>query len=704
VETYFYQYSVGTFIFILGLFYSFKQNYIGFHGRGLKNLLIFVLGIVGYMLLQGYMQFGDMDYSPAVKYTGGELKRGIKGQPLDYIIMVVYFLVILAIGTWFGRRQKTTKDFFFGGQRFSWWLIAFSLIATTIGSYSFVKYSKIAYQYGLSSSQTYLNDWFWFPLLIGIWMPIIYFSRVVSIPEYFERRFNRSVRLWATVLILIYLIGYVGVNLFTMGKALNMLLGWEILYSAILVASISAVYVTAGGQTSVIMTDLFQGVMLLATGILILYLGAEHLGGITALWENLPRGHRTAFPNFNTSSSFSGLGVFWQDGMANTAVFYFLNQGIMMRFLAAKSVNEGRKAAIIVPLVLMPVAACVVASGGWVGKALENAGHLPANMDPASVFFIASEFLCKVPGLFGLIMASLTAALMSTVDTLITAVAAIIVNDLYKPYVNKNASEKQLLKVARITSVSVTLIGIMLVPVFMIFDSIYAAHGAFTAAITPPLVVALLFSVLWRRFTAKAAIYTLAGGIFAIILSIFFPEIITPFAQGIPMAEAQDGIFSGVKQYKYIRAFYGLSVSFVIAIVSTFFTTPETAEKMKGLVWNTINDALKNYKGKEGDQFKSVKSNAFLLSLNNDTSNENEVALKAVLSQDLAKKLDAEAGDLIYVSDRRWWLGGLNSGHCVVETIDSSLESNHISIDKSLYELIMGNSKDKKSILVEKMY
>ena len=116
---------------------------------------------------------------------------------------------MLGIGTWFGRGQQSTKDFFFGGQRFSWWLISFSLVATTIGSYSFVKYSKVAYNYGIASSQTYLNDWFWVPLMLFGWLPILYFTRLVSIPEYFEKRLAGERRI-ATWLLLVYLIGYVG--------------------------------------------------------------------------------------------------------------------------------------------------------------------------------------------------------------------------------------------------------------------------------------------------------------------------------------------------------------------------------------------------------------------------------------------------------------------------------------------------------------
>ena len=149
------------------------------------------------------------------------------------------------------------------------------------------------------------------------------------------------------------------------------------------------------------------------------------------------------------------------------------------------------------------------------------------------------------PGVFGLILAALTAALMSTVDTLITAVSAIVVNDVYKPYIRPEAADRELLRVARVCAVSVAILGVVLVPLFMMFDSIYEAHGAFTAAVTPPLLVTLLLSVFWRRFTRTAALCTLVGGLAAVGLSIFVPEVIRPFAHGVPMQEVEDGFLSG---------------------------------------------------------------------------------------------------------------------------------------------------------------
>jgi SSS family solute:Na+ symporter len=703
MDAFIYQYIFGSVIFGAGLYFAYKQGYVGFSGAPARNLSVLCGGFLAFAVLQGWLQYGDMEVSPKVEFTGTFQRKKVLGTKIDYVIMVLYFLVILAIGTWFGRRQKSVKDFFFGGQRFSWWLIAFSLVATVVGSYSFVKYSRVGHQYGISSSQTYLNDWFWMPLFWFSWLPLLYFSGVSSIPEYFHRRFGSRVRGWVTVFMLIYLIGYVGVNLFTMGTALNTLLGWPVWTAAIVVASISAVYVTFGGQTSVIMTDLFQGVMLLATGALIFYLGFRELGGAEALWEHLPRSHRLAFANYNEDPAFPNVGIYWQDGVANTAMFYFLNQGVIMRFLAARDVNEGRKAMLAVPLILMPIAACVVASGGWVGKALEHAGVLPEGLESKEVFFITAELLSR-PGVFGLIMASLTAALMSTVDTLITAVAAIMVNDVYKPYFRPKASESELLKVARISSIVVTLIGVFLVPVYMSFDSIYAAHGAFTAAVTPPLVVTFFLSAFWRRFTTKAALASLVGGMGAVMLSLVWPEIIAPFAHGVPMLEGSDDFFAGARQFKYMRAFFGLGASTFLGVTVALLTKHEPHEQIEGLVCGTVPEAIRKYKGKAGDEMAKTKSTAKIVMTSEALGLSGPRDLPAMrISSALATALKASQGDLLYVSDSRWWLGGLYSTHGVVKDVFDA-EEKHLQMEADIADLVMTKKRRDLPVHIERLY
>ena len=702
MDPYLYQYSVGGVVFGAGLFFAFRQGYLGWSGNGLRNLVAMLAGLAFFMGLQGWLQYADMNEAAAVPYTGSGLPEGVKGQPIDYFIMVLYFGAMLFIGTWFGRGQQTTKDFFFGGQRFSWWLISFSLVATTIGSYSFVKYSKVAFTYGIASSQTYLNDWFWVPLMLFGWLPILYFTRLVSIPEYFERRFGRRERRIATWLLLVYLIGYVGINLFTMGQALNILLGWPVLLCAAGVAAISAVYVTSGGQTSVIMTDLFQGMMLLATGMILLWLGIDYMGGIDNFWSHLPRDHRRAFTNFNTDPGYNSVGLFWQDGMANTAMFLFLNQGMAMRLLSARTINDSRKAVIVTSVVLMPIAAVVVASGGWVAQALDQGGILPPDIAPKEAFFIAADFLSQ-PGVFGLIMAALTAALMSTVDTLITAVAALYVNDIYKPK-NPNADEASLLRAARVSSLSVTAFGVALVPIFMTFDSIYSAHGAFTAAVTPPLVVSLLLGVFWHRFGSTAAFLTMTLGSAAILASVVWPEIITPFAHGVPMKEVEEGFLAGKNQYKFMRGFFGLAVCSVIGIVSGFLTKGRPLAEIRGLVWGTVGDAIRQfYGGRSGQEIESDWTTATVLETSEDEMDDNLMLPKVQLGGGLARQIEAESGDIVYVSDARWWLGGLKSGHAIVDAVEAGNE-NTIALGPNVRARISASGRESDPVKVKRLY
>lgn len=707
MDAYFYSYLVGGVFFLIGMYYAVKHDYVGFTGRKLRNLVISLCVLMFFAVLQGYLQYAPMPEAAATDYTGGAenvLKDvgHIRGTALDYGIVIAYFGLILFNGIYFGRRQKTTKDFFFGGQRFAWWLIAISLIATTIGSYSFVKYSEIGYKYGLGASQAYWNDWVWFPLLVFGWLPILYFSRIVSVPEYFGRRFDTRVRLWSTIYLLIYLVGYVGVNLYTMGTVVNILVGWPIPVAAIVVAAVSASYVTFGGQSSVIMNDLINGVFLLLVGLLIFVLGASYLGGFDLLWLNLPRAARLAFPNFNEDPEFPAVGIFWQDAFANSAMFYFLNQGIIMRFMAAKSLDESRKATTAMMVGLMFIGALVVSSGGLVARAFTNAGVLP-EVPAREAFFIAAELLSH-PGVFGLILAAMTAALMSTVDTLITAVSAVTVNDVYRAYIRPKATEKQLLRAARITAVSVTAVGVLMVPIFMQFKSIYVAHAAFTAAVTPPMVVALLLAVFWRRFTRVAALWTLIGGLFVMGVSMLFPAVIIPFAHGVPGGHTAWDFLAGMREQQFMRAFYGAAICAIIGVAVTLLTRPEPLEKQRGLVWGTIGDALRHYKGSPGTESEVKRAMAMPLLVDHELPHFGTAELTGIrISSSVARELDAHVGDLVYITDSRWWTGGLHSAHVIVAEISSNGGEATVAMEQSAYRNVVGRRLGQ-AVKLERLY
>ena len=160
-----------------------------------------------------------------------DLAAAAGSSPIFWTIVLGYFVVVLGFGAWFARFNRTTTDFFFGGRRFSWWLITMSIVATGVGSHSFLKYSAKGFEHGFSSTMAYMNDWFFMPLFVFGWLPIIYYMRVRSIPEYFERRFSPKVRMLATVALLIYMLGYIGIGFLTMAKTLTPIvgpaLGWD---------------------------------------------------------------------------------------------------------------------------------------------------------------------------------------------------------------------------------------------------------------------------------------------------------------------------------------------------------------------------------------------------------------------------------------------------------------------------------------------
>lgn len=604
------------------------------------------------------------------------------GAPIDVAVMIIYFIAVVGFGVYFGKYASTTKDFFFGGQRFAWWLIAFSGIATTIGSYSFVKYSAAGYNYGISSTQSYMNDWFWIPILLFLWLPVIYFNRIQSVPEYFERRFGAPARGLAIFFIMLYLIAYVGINLLTLGQALNTFIGWDVFYGACLAAAIVTLYVVTGGQTSVIMTDLVQGLTLLVVGLSIFFAGVLHFGGFVDFWALLPEGHRHAFSKFNEPDKFSFIGIYGQDGLANTGAFILMNQGMIMRFLAIRSVKDARKMAIFWILILYPLAAITVSGGGWIAKALVENGELvfAEGQKADDAFILAANFLCS-PGIFGFVLAALMAALMSTADTLINAVSAIFINDIYRPYIRQNATDKHYLRVARLSSLSVAAIGLVLVIFYKNFESIYQAHAFITAAIPPPVVAAILLGLLWKRYNLPAAIATLLGGGILIFISTFSPfdaYLLGPLSFGM-----------GPDSYKFTRAFFGLVASGGLGILVTLFTKPQDAASLVGLVNGTQLDAMRLFKGSEPNR-KDGK--AAYMTVQEDATLEGQEIV--IVPPSAITLMAAEQGDLLYVCDKRWWFGGLRSVHTrlggispddTIHLSPSAMKDGHFSNGEAVY-------------------
>jgi SSS family solute:Na+ symporter len=327
-------------------------------------------------------------------------------------------------------------------------------------------------------------------------------------------------------------------------------------------------------------------------GFILFGLGTRALGGVRRFWSLLPRSHRLPLNYFNKPTDFNFVGVLFQDGVSQTMFAYFINQGMIMRFLSAKSPRESRKALVFLFLVLMFLAAVAVSNAGWIGKAMVGAGMLAADVDPQQIFVSVASAVCA-PGVFGFVMAALTAALMSTADTLLNATSAIVVNDIYRPYVRGDASDRHYLLVARLTATVAAVIGFGAVFIFASFKSIYTAHGAFTATVTPPMAAAVMMGAFWRRFNSPGALATIIGGAVCLGVSLVYPEVIRPFSFGVE----QGGEYH--KAWAFQRALYGLACSMGIGLVVTLLTPRPDMKRITGLVWGTIDEARRRFKGGE---------------------------------------------------------------------------------------------------------
>ena len=400
-----------------------------------------------------------------------------------------------------------------------------------------------------------------------------------------------------------------------------------------------------------------------------------------------------------------------------------MNQGLIMRFLACKNVNEGRKAAAVNILFILPLSAIVVGNAGWVGKAISisTPSIVSPDTSPDQIFVVVANIIAS-PGIFGFIMAALTAALMSTVDTLINATAAIFINDVYRPInaflnsIGKGSpiTDRQELIAARWASVAITSLGVLAVLAFKNFPTVYEAHGYFHSTLTPPLVVAIFFGVFWKRFSPAGVITTFVGGVALMIIGARYPAFfIAPFDHGIEMNPS--------RPYSYIRALYntfacisvGMLVTFTshlqnklilklrerhsskiemsilsviicivmffiiigigdltidiiftalilitVPILTVYYVKYNEEEATKGLVASSINEAKRIFKG-------STPNNKIGEKIEVSFEIKNQEATKIYFSKNDMKRMSAKPGDLVYLCDKRKWLGGLKSIHSV---------------------------------------
>ena len=197
-------------------------------------------------------------------------------------------------------------------------------------------------------------------------------------------------------------------------------------------------------------------------------------------------------------------------------------------------------------------------------------------------------------------------------------------------------------------------------------DTLYGAHGKFTAAVTPPVLVAIVLGITWKRYTPAAAFATITGGALLILASFFFPNaLVGPFDFGM-----------GPDSYKFMRALFGLVASGVLGVSVSLFTKPKPPEQIKGLIAGTQLDAMRQFKGSEPNRKPGSKATVRIV-IDETLSGDNTI----IVSQSTLDKMAANPGDLLYASHIKWYYGGLRSVHITAgqPAPDSEEQLMHIS-------------------------
>ena len=631
-------------------------------------------------------------------------------------VLIIYFVGITFLGLYFSRFSSNITDFFFSGRRFAWWLPTMSMVATGIGSYSYLKYSEQGFHTGMSSTHVYFNDWFLFPVFLFGWLPLLYFNRIKSIPEYFEKRFNSVARYLSVLSILSYIFYYIGYNLFTIGVAIEGIFGIPAIVSLPVIAFFLGVYVTIGGQTAVIFTDLVQGIILYLVGFLVIGCGIYALGGLGEFWSYLPVKDRLPLAPFNSNPQYNTTGIFWGDALAGGIAFLYMNQGFLMRFMTIRNLAHARMAAMANLMITLPLSALVIGGLGWVAKSILSkqaaiggalsGGYSLLAIDNSYITFLTTAYyvIQENPWIMGFIVVALMAALMSTVDSLINAAAAISIYDIYRPLIRPKASSKHYLKMARFLSLSSIVIGLLLVIWFyQQKGTLMSIHYKGIMLIIPPVVTTVFLGILWKNFHAFSACVSMLVGIVVTVLTIIYSDPVHALREFLLGPREGDLIF--------FRAPFGILVTGLAGVITQNIISRSkvnslesiskksfgfrfikalaqgASKNVESLTVSALKQAMFNFKGGEPSLKRGKKVQHLDVQLSSSLKD-----FEIGLSQKICDQLCVEVGDLIYLADQRWYLGGIRSGHFKLKEIypshvkESYEDGNTVYISKDGYQ------------------
>ncbi|MCB0281648.1 MAG: sodium/sugar symporter [Calditrichae bacterium] len=454
---------------------------------------------------------------------------------IDYTIFFGYITVIIALGLWVSRdkkgHEKDSKDYFLASKALPWWAIGASLIAANISAEQFIGMSGSGFAVGLAIAS---YEWMAAITLIIVgkfFLPVFIEKQLYTIPEFIEQRFSTNLK---TILAIFWVALFVFVNLtsvlFLGGKAIDTIIGSGdgsmIIYAILGLAFIAAAYSLYGGLSAVAWTDIVQVALLVIGGLIATILALDHVTPDGGVMNGLSHIYNTAGDKFHMILSrdnpefanLPGIAVLIGGMWVANLYYWGFNQYIIQRTLAAKSLGEAQKGIafaaflkLIIPLiVVIPGIVAYVLYTQPDGTAVVNGVQQAfANMDGSINYDKAYPWLISVfvpVGLKGLVLAALTAAIVSSLASMLNSTSTIFTMDIYKPYINKGASEKQLVLTGRLTATIALIIAVLMAPIMGNIPQMFQYIQEYTGLVSPGILAVFLMGLFWKKTTNKGAI------------------------------------------------------------------------------------------------------------------------------------------------------------------------------------------------------
>ncbi len=470
---------------------------------------------------------------------------------LDYIIFGLYAVVILSVGLFVSRtkkgEEKTAEDYFLAGKTLPWWAIGASLIAANISAEQFIGMSGSGFVSGLAIAS---YEWMAALTLIIVgkfFLPIFIKQGLYTIPEFIEKRYNTSLK---TILAIFWIALFIVVNLTSVlylgAIALDTILGVgdgsSIMYFIIGLALFSAAYSVWGGLSAVAWTDVIQVVLLVVGGLITTYIALDNVTPTGGFFNGFSHIYDVASDKFHMIldkdhpefSNLPGIAVLIGGMWVANLYYWGFNQYIIQRALAAKSLQEAQKGIVfagflklIVPLIVVipGIIAFVMYSQPEGTSVINGVTDALATPDRAYPWLIA-KFIPV--GLKGLVVAALSAAIVSSLASMLNSTSTIFTMDIYKPYINKNASQKTLVNVGRITVIVALIIATALSKTLGSIPQMFQYIQEWTGLVSPGILAVFLLGLFWKKANVKGAIIGVLSSI-PVAMALKFLPLNMPF-------------------------------------------------------------------------------------------------------------------------------------------------------------------------------